>query len=150
MVDIVNSVTRSRMMAGIKSKNTKPELTIRSLLHCRGFRFRLHVKKLPGKPDIVLPKYHSVIFIHGCFWHGHENCRLFKLPDTRREFWQEKILRNRSNDVRAINLLRALGWRVCIIWECKIRASKRDLTQMADLISDFLKGEESFLELREK
>lgn len=77
MVDIVDSVTRSRMMSGIKGRNTKPELLIRSILHRRGFRFRLHVKDLPGKPDIVLPKHHAVIFIHGCFWHGHENCRLF-------------------------------------------------------------------------
>jgi DNA mismatch endonuclease (patch repair protein) len=149
MVDIVDSVTRSRMMAGIKSRNTKPELLIRSLLHNRGFRFRLHVKDLPGKPDIVLPKYHSVIFINGCFWHGHENCRLFKLPGTRTEFWQEKIFRNRTNDNRAVDLLRALNWRVCIIWECKIRAAKKDLTPIADIISDFLKGTEPFLELRE-
>lgn len=149
MIDIVDSATRSRMMAGIRSQNTKPELIIRSLLHRKGFRFRLHVKELPGKPDIVLPKYHAVIFIHGCFWHGHENCRLFKLPGTRPEFWQEKIFRNQSNDTRAVNLLRDLNWRVCIIWECKIRASKKDLTHMADSISDFLMGTDPFLELRE-
>lgn len=96
-----------------------------------------------------MPKYHSVIFINGCFWHGHENCRLFKLPSTRTDFWQEKIFRNRTNDNRAVDLLRALNWRVCIIWECKIRASKKDLTPIADIISDFLKGTESFLELAE-
>lgn len=79
-------------MAAIKSNNTTPELLIRSMLHKRGFRFRLHVKDLPGKPDIVLPKYHAVIFIHGCFWHGHENCRLYKLPSTRTEYWQKKLL----------------------------------------------------------
>lgn len=149
MVDRVDSLTRSRIMAAIKSRNTKPELLIRSMLHQRGFRFRLHVKDLPGKPDIVLPKYHSVIFIHGCFWHGHENCRLFKLPSTRTEFWQEKFFKNRNNDIRAIDLLMSNNWRVCIIWECKIQASKKDLTQLADVISDFIMGTKPFLELRE-
>lgn len=92
MVDKVDSATRSRNMAAIKSRNTTPELFIRSMLHKRGFRFRLHVKDLPGKPDIVLPKYHAVIFINGCFWHGHPNCRLYKLPGTRTEYWQKKLL----------------------------------------------------------
>ena len=135
MVDIVDSITRSRMMAGIKSRNTKPELLIRSLLHNRGFRFRLHVKDLPGKPDIVLPKYHSVIFINGCFWHGHQECHLFRLPATRTEFWQEKIYRNQTNDSRAIDLLLANNWRVCIVWECSIRGAKKDPEKVINLSS---------------
>ncbi|MHA3062870.1 very short patch repair endonuclease [Acinetobacter sp. ANC 4641] len=147
MMDIVDSATRSRMMAGIKSRNTKPELLIRSILHHRGFRFRLHVKDLPGKPDIVLPKYHTVIFIHGCFWHGHENCRLFKLPGTRSEFWQKKIETNRKNDSRSVGSLREKDWKVCVVWECRIRKEKKDLSQLADIISSFIKGSDSFLEL---
>lgn len=149
MVDIVDSITRSRMMAGIKSRNTKPELLIRSLLHNRGFRFRLHVKDLPGKPDIVLPKYHSVIFINGCFWHGHQNCHLFRLPATRTEFWQEKICHNQANDSRAIELLLASNWRVCIVWECSIRGARKDPEKVASTIADWLSGTENFLELRE-
>jgi len=149
MVDKVDGATRSRNMAAIKSRNTAPELFIRSMLHKRGFRFRLHVKELPGKPDIVLPKYHAVIFINGCFWHGHSNCRLYKLPSTRVEFWQKKINKNQSNDAKSIELLLNSDWRVCVIWECKIRASRRDLTQLADLISDFLTGTVKFLEVRE-
>ncbi len=149
MVDIVDSITRSRMMAGIKSRNTKPELLIRSLLHNRGFRFRLHVKDLPGKPDIVLPKYHSVIFINGCFWHGHQECHLFRLPATRTEFWQEKIYRNQTNDSRAIDLLLANNWRVCIVWECSIRGAKKDPEKVISTIAEWLTGDELFLEVRE-
>lgn len=149
MIDIVDSITRSRMMAGIKSRNTKPELLIRSLLHNRGFRFRLHVKDLPGKPDIVLPKYHSVIFINGCFWHGHQECHLFRLPATRTEFWQEKIYRNQTNDSRAIDLLLANNWRVCIVWECSIRGAKKDPEKVISTIAEWLTGDELFLEVRE-
>jgi DNA mismatch endonuclease (patch repair protein) len=149
MVDIVDSITRSRMMAGIKSRNTKPELLIRSLLHNRGFRFRLHVKDLPGKPDIVLPKYHSVIFINGCFWHGHKNCRFFKLPSTRPEFWKEKILKYQNNDARSVNLLLAKNWKVCIIWECSIRGAKKNPEEVIDTVINWLTGNEIFLEVRE-
>lgn len=149
MVDIVDSITRSRMMAAVKSSNTKPELQIRQILHKRGFRFRLHEKKLPGKPDIVLPKYRAVIFINGCFWHGHDNCRFFKLPATRTDFWKEKISKNKFNDANAIASLLASNWRVCIIWQCKIRELKKDLTGLADIVSKFIKGQEPFLELRD-
>lgn len=150
MADIVDSATRSRMMAGIRSRNTRPELVIRSLLHRKGFRFRLHVRDLPGKPDIVFPRYRAVIFIHGCFWHGHAGCRLFRLPGTRTEFWQEKICRNQANDQKAEQALLAEGWRVCIVWECKIRASKKDYARLADMLSSWLLGEETFLVLEEK
>ena len=117
MVDIVDSATRSRMMSNIKGRNTKPELLIRSLLHAQGFRFRIHRKDLPGKPDIVLPKYKAIIFIHGCFWHGHQNCRLFKLPGSRTEFWEAKISKNQDNDLKTKELLLNSGWRICTIWE---------------------------------
>lgn len=149
MADRVDSIIRSQMMAAVKSHNTKPELLIRSLLHKKGFRFRLHVKELPGKPDIVLPKYRSVILINGCFWHGHENCRFFKIPSTRTEFWEEKIYKNKINDSKAIAKLLAENWRVCVIWQCKIRESKKDLTALADTISNFITGKEAFLELRD-
>ncbi|MCZ3063569.1 DNA mismatch endonuclease Vsr [Acinetobacter baumannii] len=149
MVDQFDTATRSRIMAAIKSRNTTPELLIRSMLHRRGFRFRLHVKDLPGKPDIVLPKYHSVIFINGCFWHGHSNCRLYKLPRTRTEYWKNKVDRNQLNDRRSIELLRAKNWRVCVIWECKIKAEKKNLNELIDIISDFLNSVTPFLEIRE-
>ncbi|EPF69349.1 very short patch repair endonuclease [Acinetobacter indicus] len=149
MADIVDSPTRSRMMAGIRGRNTKPELLIRSLLHRKGFRFRLHVKDLPGKPDIVLPKYRAVIFIHGCFWHGHQDCHLFRLPATRTEFWQEKILRNQTNDSRAVEILLASNWRVCIVWECSIRGARKDPEKVVSTIADWLSGTEYFLEIRE-
>jgi DNA mismatch endonuclease, patch repair protein len=124
MADIVSPEKRSQMMAGIKGKNTKPELAIRSALHSLGFRFRLHVRKLPGKPDLVFSKYKVLIFVHGCFWHGH-NCHLFKLPTTRVEFWQNKIYKNREVDVRNIEQLTAEGWRIGIIWECSIRGKSK-------------------------
>jgi DNA mismatch endonuclease (patch repair protein) len=149
VADIVDPFTRSRMMAGIKGRNTKPELLVRSLLHKRGFRYRLHVKDLPGKPDIVLPRYRSVIFVHGCFWHGHQGCHLFKLPATRTEFWQEKILRNQTNDHRAVELLLASNWRVCIVWECSIRGAKKDPEKVVNTIIDWLSGTEHCLEIRE-
>lgn len=137
------------MMAGIKGRNTKPELLIRHLLHRKGFRYRIHVKDLPGKPDIVLPKYRSVIFVHGCFWHGHQGCHLFKLPATRTEFWQEKILRNQTNDHRAVELLLASNWRVCIVWECSIRGARKDPEKVVNTIIDWLSGTELCLEIRE-
>ena len=109
MADIVDAKTRSRMMSGIRSRNTKPEMLVRRLLHHQGFRFRIHVRDLPGRPDIVLSKYHAVIFIHGCFWHGH-GCPLFKVPGTRTDFWLEKIDRNRANDAKASAAMNASTW----------------------------------------
>ncbi|MZR64301.1 very short patch repair endonuclease [Alcanivorax sp. DP30] len=123
MADVVDKATRSRMMAGIKGKDTKPEMLIRSELHRRGFRFRKNVKELPGKPDIVLPKYKAVIMVNGCFWHGHE-CRFFKWPSTRKEFWREKISRNKQRDKEKIDDLVKEGWRVLTIWECSLKKSE--------------------------
>lgn len=108
------------MMAGIRGKDTKPELQIRKRLHAEGFRYRLHTTDVPGKPDIVLRSYRAAIFIHGCFWHGHD-CPLFKLPDTRQDFWREKFRRNRIRDAAVQEQLAEAGWRQMTIWECAIR-----------------------------
>lgn len=120
MVDVVDAATRSRMMAGIRSKNTKPEIQVRRYLHAQGFRFRLHDKNLPGKPDLVLPKWKAAIFVHGCFWHWHE-CRYFKLPQTNTEFWRVKLSANKLRDEASCTQLGALGWRVFIVYECALR-----------------------------
>ncbi len=118
--DIVDPATRSRMMAGIRSGNTKPERIIRQGLHRLGFRFRLHRRDLPGRPDIVLPRWGAVIFTHGCFWHGHD-CELFRWPRTRPDFWKAKIEGNRARDARDRSALAGEGWRVLTIWECALR-----------------------------
>lgn len=123
MADIVDSATRSRMMSGIRTKGTKPEMIVRRALHKAGFRYRLHDKKLPGKPDIVLPKYKTVIFVHGCFWHGHM-CSKFKWPKTRAEWWREKIEGNMARDRKAIENLEMMEWRVVQIWECELNNLK--------------------------
>lgn len=120
MADVVDKATRSRMMSSIRSKNTLPELQVRSLLHRAGFRFRLHRSDLPGKPDLVLPKHSAVIFVHGCFWHGHR-CSIFKWPKSNVEFWREKITGNKKRDKRHAALLMDMGWRVLTIWECALR-----------------------------
>lgn len=112
------------MMSGIRSKNTKPELMIRRGLHALGFRFRVHDRSLPGNPDIVLPKYKAAIFVHGCFWHGH-NCSLFKMPLTRPQFWNDKIETNRRRDLNADTALQSAGWRVGRVWECSLKGPRR-------------------------
>ncbi|WHP06330.1 MULTISPECIES: very short patch repair endonuclease [Acinetobacter] len=150
MVDNVDSATRSRIMSKIKSRDTQPELMVRRLLHAAGFRFRIHRKDLPGKPDIVLPKYKAVIFIHGCFWHGHTGCKLFRIPTTRTEFWENKICKNQLNDTRALQLLLDQGWRVCNIWECVIRKYRKDPENILDTISKWLHSGEPLLEVNEE
>ncbi|KRV68237.1 DNA glycosylase [Aeromonas veronii] len=124
MPDIVNPETRSRLMAGIKNANTKPEIQIRQLLHHAGFRYRLHNAALPGKPDLWLARYRAVIEVNGCFWHGHD-CHLFKLPSTRTDFWQTKIASNRSRDARHLAELEQLGIRRLTIWECALKGRLR-------------------------
>lgn len=119
MADIVDKATRSRMMAGIKGKNTKPEIQVRKALHAAGFRFRLHDRKLPGKPDIVLKKYKTVVFVHGCFWHGHE-CDKFRWPKTRKKFWKDKISANRNRDDAAAIELKNTRWNIVTVWECEL------------------------------
>lgn len=114
---------RSYIMSQIKSKNTKPEILVRKFLHAAGFRFRLHSKDLPGKPDIVLPKFKAVIFVHGCFWHGHQNnCKIAHIPKTRQEYWQPKIQRNIDRSKKQEKELRWLGYRIIVLWECKLKA----------------------------
>jgi DNA mismatch endonuclease (patch repair protein) len=112
------------MMSGIRGTNTRPEVTVRSGLHRAGFRFRLHVRSLPGSPDIVLPRHNAVIFVNGCFWHGHD-CHLFKLPKTRPEFWRRKLDGNRARDLIKHKQCRELGWRVAVVWECSLKGSQR-------------------------
>nr|WP_123368722.1 very short patch repair endonuclease [Pseudomonas brassicacearum] len=149
MVDVVDVATRSRMMSGIQGQNTKPEIIIRQALHARGFRFRLHVKSLPGKPDLVLPKYKTVVFVHGCFWHGHA-CRYYKIPKTRSDFWLEKIGKNQARDRLQVTSLRENGWRVLIIWECAVRSIKRERSsKLIDLIVEWLMSDNEFLQIDE-
>lgn len=147
MVDIVSREVRSRMMASVRAKNTKPELAIRKELFRRGFRYRLHVAGLPGKPDIVLPRYKTVIFVHGCFWHGH-SCSLFRLPATRTAFWQEKISRNRHNDRLATAALAVAGWRIATVWECALKGAGRlGLVRTVDRIEEWLLTSQKNLEV---
>lgn len=120
MTDVVDKATRSRMMAGIRGKNTKPEMIVRKALHARGFRFRLHVKDFPGKPDIVLPRYKTVIFVHGCFWHRHQDCKYCYIPKTNLEVWNKKFSDNIMRDKINIESIQRIGWNVYIIWECEL------------------------------
>ena len=128
MADVHSKAVRSYNMSRIKGKDTKPEMLVRKFLFANGFRYRLHVKILPGKPDIVLPKYKTVIFIHGCFWHGHDGCKYFVVPKTRTEWWLEKIIGNISSDNRNIEALKVFGWSIIVIWECELKRTNRDYT----------------------
>lgn len=125
MADVHDVKTRSYNMSRIRSEDTKPELLVRQYLHSNGFRYRLHVKKLPGKPDLVFPKLKTVIFVHGCFWHGHEGCRYFVLPKTRTKWWLAKINGNKQRDKIESSLLRRAGWNVITIFECKLKPKVR-------------------------
>ncbi|HAW33432.1 MAG TPA: very short patch repair endonuclease [Alphaproteobacteria bacterium] len=120
MTDTLSKEERSRVMAKVKSRDTKPEKKVRSMLFSLGFRFRLCQKNLPGKPDIVLKKYKTVVFVHGCFWHGHENCRKARIPKSNVEFWKNKIERNKQRFDEVAGQLRAQGWKVVVVWECEI------------------------------
>ena len=138
MSDVLSPESRSKNMRAIRGKNTHPELLLRKLLFGRGFRFRLHVKTMPGKPDIVLPKYLVAILVHGCFWHGHE-CYLFKLPISRRDFWRTKIAQNRMRDIRDTDALLQSGWRVLCVWECALKGKLRwDHDELCDQISRWI------------
>jgi DNA mismatch endonuclease, patch repair protein len=123
MADVHSKEIRSKNMAAIKGKDTKPEMLVRRFLHANGFRYKLHDKTLPGKPDIVLPKYKTVIFIHGCFWHGHKDCKYFVVPKTRTEWWLNKINGNIANDEKAIKALKKDGWKIIMLWECDLKPS---------------------------
>lgn len=121
MADVHDKATRSYNMSRVRNRDTKPEMLVRKFLFANGLRYRLNDKKLPGKPDIVLPKYKTVIFVNGCFWHGHENCKYFKIPATRTEWWKEKIEGNIKNDEKKHALLREAGYKVIVVWECEIK-----------------------------
>lgn len=136
-MDVVDTRTRSRMMAGIRSRDTKPEMVLRRGLHGRGFRFRLHERKLPGSPDLVLPRWKAAIFVHGCFWHRHPGCRYATTPATRPEFWQAKFDANVARDLRTVAALEDEGWRVEIVWECEL---KRDAEARLDALTQWLRS----------
>jgi len=147
MADVVSPAVRSRMMAGIRGKNTKPEIIVRRGLHALGFRYRLHDRKLPGKPDLVFPARQAVIFVHGCFWHGHD-CHLFKWPSTREDFWQAKITRNRENDRRHSASLNEAGWRQATVWECSLKGKTRlPQGEPVRLLADWLRSDHTSIEI---
>lgn len=139
MSDVHSKKIRSYNMSKIKGKDTKPEIMLRKELHRRGFRFRLHVKGLPGKPDIVLPKHNTVIFVQGCFWHAHEGCKYFKIPKTRSVWWSEKLMKNRERDQRNMEKLKELGWNVIEVWECSIKKSD-NIVKDEDLVRKIVNG----------
>lgn len=136
------------MMSGIRSRNTRPECAIRKALHRAGFRYRLHAAKVPGKPDMVFARYRAAVFVHGCFWHGHD-CPAFRLPATRTEFWAAKIAANQKRDAVVAEQLTAAGWRRAVVWECAIRGKNRlGLERTVDAIIQWLRSDDPWLELR--
>lgn len=145
--DVHTPQVRSYNMSRIRGRDTRPELLIRRGLHARGYRFRLHVKDLPGRPDVVFPKHRAVLFVHGCFWHGH-NCHLFRMPATRTDFWASKIDANRSRDARASAALAEAGWRALTVWECSMRGIHRwPEERILDICEAFLNGNASTQEI---
>jgi DNA mismatch endonuclease (patch repair protein) len=147
MADVVNSLIRSKNMAAIRGKHTRPELALRRALHASGLRFRLHDQRLPGKPDIVFPRHRAIVEVRGCFWHRHENCRFSTNPDQNQEFWQAKFARTVVRDNDNILALRGMGWRVAIIWECALRNNKAP--NVAALVSCWLYSDSMSLEIGE-
>ena len=137
MADVHDKQTRSYNMSRIKSTNTKPEMLVRKFLFSKGFRYRLHVKNLPGKPDIVLPKYKTIIFVNGCFWHGHEDCKFYVVPKTRTEWWLQKIIDTQIRDQLAEQALKKLDWKTIVVWTCELKDKKMDdrLTKLIHEIS---------------
>jgi len=127
MADKVDKKRRSEIMSSIRGQNTKPEMIVRKYLFSKGFRYRLHDKLLPGKPDIKLTKYNSLVFINGCFWHGHTDCKIYVMPKTNKKFWYSKIENNVERDKRNIELLKNLGWKIIVVWECEIKRKNREL-----------------------
>ena len=135
VADIWDKSTRSRVMARIKGKNTKPEWVVRRFLFANGFRFRLHVNTLPGHPDIVLPAYKTIVLVHGCFWHLHPGCKTAHIPASNSDFWKQKLHRNAERDAIQLQQLRDLGWRVILIWECELGAKQRK-ARLANLLRE--------------
>lgn len=136
MADVHCTATRSYNMSRIKGKNTKPEMLVRRFLHAHGFRYRLHDKKLPGKPDIVLPRYKTIIFVHGCFWHGHADCKYYVVPKTNTEWWLNKINGNIANDEKAMAALINTGWKIITIWACQLKPAQAKNT-LNELLKNF-------------
>ena len=137
-------------MAAIRAKDTKPELLIRRALHARGFRYRLHVRNIPGKPDLVLPRYRAAVFVHGCFWHGHE-CSLFRWPKTREAFWHDKIGGNRARDLAVSQRLLDAGWRVATVWECALKGrNRRPMSEIIDSLAAWLSSDEKEIFIEEQ
>ncbi len=128
MADFLSSEERSIRMSRIRSVSTKPELLLRHAIWHRGFRYRVNVNNLPGRPDIVLPKYRTVVFVHGCFWHGHKGCKVYSVPKTNTDFWMAKVARNQERDQEVWRKLEAKGWSVIIVWECQLKKTKLDET----------------------
>ncbi len=147
MADVVDPRTRSRMMSGIRGKNTKPEIVVRRALFSAGFRFRLHRRDLPGAPDVVLPGRRVAVFIHGCFWHQHMACRYAKLPSTSPEFWKTKLEGNSVRDRKDAEALLAAGWRVLTVWECATR-DRKILPLLPELLTEWIRGQERAGEIR--
>lgn len=146
MADVVSAAVRSRMMSGIKGKNSRPEIMIRRILFAKGYRFRLHRLDLPGKPDIVMQGRKIAIFVHGCFWHAHEGCKYFKMPKTRPEFWTEKLQSNVERDQKSVAKLMDMGWRVLCIWECATR-NHATVDSLGENISLWIAGDKRFAEI---
>lgn len=138
MADVHDIATRSYNMSRIRGTDTKPEMRVRKFLHTNGLRYRLHNKKLPGTPDLTLSKYQTVIFVNGCFWHGHKGCKYFKMPKTRAEWWQKKIDETKKRDSKNMKELKVLGWQPIIIWECELKREKRN-TSLANLLTTITK-----------
>ena len=136
MVDFVSPEKRSKIMRGVRSKDTRPEKLVRSMLHMRGYRFRLHDPKLPGKPDITLPRYQAALFVHGCFWHNHEGCPSGRIPTSNMEYWETKIARTKARDRTHSETLVDMGWRVLVVWECELC----DMVALLGRIEDFLQA----------
>ena len=133
-MDVFTREKRSQIMSRVSGRNTKPEIVVRSLLHDLGYRFRLHRKDLPGKPDITLPKHKKIIFVHGCFWHGHTGCSRSKRPSTNKEFWCEKLDKNIERDKETVDALRKLGWNVLIVWTCEVKDKDKLKTKLLSFL----------------
>jgi DNA mismatch endonuclease (patch repair protein) len=140
MVDFLTPAQRSERMSRIRGKDSQPELALRRGLHRLGLRYRLHAKDLPGKPDLVFPRYKAVVFVHGCFWHRHEGCKIATIPKSNTPFWVEKFTKNKSRDARVADSLKNLGWRVFVVWECDLAPSK--VTKTADQLHAAIRSEE--------
>lgn len=148
MPDVHDTATRSKNMAAIKGSHTKPEIQIRKAMHAAGLRYRLHVRDLPGKPDLVFPRYKAVIFVNGCFWHHHD-CHLFKWPATHKDFWRTKIDKNVANDARAESGLTSAGWRVATVWECALKGKTRLVQEHAmRALADWVQSSEPTITIR--